>query len=419
MYLEPVHLTDEDRAALDGLRGEANRLAMELVVAVGETQGAPFLIDVEMAHIDACLFHGYAGLDFAEELVRGGGRVGVPTTLNVSSLDLLHPELYRGDAATAAAARRLMDAYVQLGCQATWTCAPYQLAHRPAFGQQIAWGESNAIVFANSVLGARTNRYGDFMDICCALTGRAPFTGLHTDGGRKATLQLDVDIPDQNEMAEVLYPLLGHVLGRVAGNQVAVIEGLDPATANEDRLKALGAAAASSGAVAMFHATGITPEAPTLDAALGGSTPRETVSVGMNDLRRARDELSSGSGSLTAVSVGTPHMSLSELRSLSELASGRVAKLPFFVNTARDTLTQAESEGLVATIDAFGATIVTDTCTYITPIIETKEGVVLTNSGKWAYYAPANLGVGVAFGSLATCVESAVAGRLTEVGPVL
>ncbi len=145
------------------------------------------LRDVTRAHIDSCLYHGQVGLDFAERLLAGGASVTVPATLNVSSLDLLHPELVLLDDETRGRARRLMDAYVAMGCRPTWTCAPYQLPDRPAFGEHVAWAESNAIVFANSVLGARTNRYGDFIDICAAVTGRVPDHGLHTDEGRRAT----------------------------------------------------------------------------------------------------------------------------------------------------------------------------------------------------------------------------------------
>jgi hypothetical protein len=190
-------LTDQDRDMLVGGQGEAVRTAMELLVAVAESEQAPALLDISAAHIDGGLYHGKAGLDFALALVEGRGKVAVPTTLNVSSLDLLHPELYRGDPEVATSARELMDAYVAMGCAPTWTCAPYQLASRPRMGDQIAWGESNAIVFANSVLGARTARYGDFLDICCALTGRAPASGLHTDEGRRATLRVDLDVPDR------------------------------------------------------------------------------------------------------------------------------------------------------------------------------------------------------------------------------
>jgi predicted aconitase len=404
-----MQLTDRDSALLNGEEGDALRLAMEIVVQVGLAQDAPRLVDIEGAHIDGCLYHGRAGLDLASRLAEQGAEVSVPTTLNVSSLDLLHPDLYRGDQDTAIAARSLMDAYVAMGCTPSWTCAPYQLPGRPELGQQIAWGESNAIVFANSVLGARTERYGDFMDIACALTGRAPFYGLHTDEGRAARLSIEVDVPDHVLDDDVVYPLLGHLLGQMAGTDVAAVVGLDE-RADEDRLKAIGAAAASSGAVAMFHAVGVTPEAPSLATSTGWERVVRRNTVTTKDLSRAKMELTSGSGRLGAVSVGTPHMSATEMHRLASMLHGRIAKVPFYVNTSRDVLANAESAE--SAIRSFGATIVTDTCTYITPVMEAVEGDVMTDSGKWAFYAPANLGVGVALGSLSDCVESAVAGRI-------
>jgi predicted aconitase len=411
-YRDSMRLTDSDRAMLGGEHGEAAAIAMGLVVAAGSALGAPELLDITGAHIDSCLYHGRASLDFAERLSTSGGAVSVPTTLNVGSLDLLHPDLYRGDPDTARKARALMDAYVAMGCQPTWTCAPYQLASRPGFGEQVAWGESNAIVFANSVLGARTNRYGDFLDICCAITGRAPATGLHTDGGRRATIQLDVVVPDEYLDRDLLYVALGHHLGRTVGTEVAVITGLDE-RAGEDRLKALGAAAASSGAVGMFHVEGITPEAPSRNAALGGRAAHNVVTVGLSELRRVISDLRSEGEQLGAVSIGTPHASLSELAMLARLATGRASAVPFYVNTGRDVLAEAAGQGLVGILEGFGAQFVTDTCTYTTPIMGPVRGAVMTNSGKWAYYAPANLGVDVVLAEMADCVESAVRGRVS------
>lgn len=405
-------LTDPDLAMLRGEAGEAARIAMELLVATGEAEGASGLLDISGAHIDGCLYHGKAGLDFASSLVEGGGRVVVPTTLNVSSLDLLHPDLYRGDAATAEAARELMEAYVAMGCAPSWTCAPYQLPHRPGLGEQIAWAESNAIVFANSVLGARTARYGDFLDICCALTGRAPAVGLHTDEGRRATIRVDLDVPDHILDSDLLYPVLGHLLGQLAGTEVAVIVGLDE-RATEDRLKALGAAAAASGAVAMFHAVGVTPEAPSLSAATGGIEPGHQVTLLSEDLTLARAALGPGTGPLGAVSVGTPHFSIRELNELARLVAGHSTMVPFYVNTSRHALAEAAATGASALIEGFGATFVTDTCTYITPIMGQVDGTVMTNSAKWALYAPANLGVEVVLGSVEECVVSAVTGEAT------
>jgi predicted aconitase len=288
-----VDLSPGDREMLDGHRGEAVAFAMRIVARIAAIAGADRLLDIASAHIDSCLFHGVAGLDLARRLVTMGARVAVPTTLNVSSLDLLHPELVRLDAETSAMAREQMDAYVGMGCRATWTCAPYQLPERPAFGEHIAWAESNAIVFANSVLGARTDRYGDFIDICCAITGRAPAAGLHLDHHRRARIVFQLEgVADRLLADPVAHAAIGHVVGRKAGTDVPAIVGLPPAPiTSEDHLKALGAAAASSGSVALVHAVGITPEAPTLDAAVGDGAAPRTITIDAQDLRAARDEL--------------------------------------------------------------------------------------------------------------------------------
>ena len=408
----PVELTESDRAFLRGERGEAAALAMRIVVEMAGVSAAERLIDVASAHVDGCLYHGIAGLEFAERLVAGGAQVAVPTTLNVGALDLLHPGRYRGDVGTAANARRQMDAYVAMGCRPTWTCAPYQLPGRPAFGQHVAWAESNAIVFCNSVLGARTDRYGDFIDICAALTGRVPFAGLHRDEARRAGLVVTLEgISERLLASDALYPVLGHVLGREAGGEVPALVGL-PADTSEDRMKALGAAAASSGSVGMVHAVGITPEAPTLEAATGGEEVRE-LRVTTARLRAARDELSTDAPErLGAVSVGTPHASLAQLERLAALLGAAEPEVPLYVNVGREVLAVAEGRGLVPRLESLGVRVVSDTCTYISPVMDEVNGSVMTDSAKWAWYAPANLGVDVVIGGLEECVRSAVAGRL-------
>ncbi len=384
---------------------------MRIVVEMAGVWQADRLIDVTSAHVDSCLYHGPAGLDFAERLLAGRADVAVPTTLNVSSLDLLHPGLIRLDVDTGSKARRLMDAYVAMGCRPTWTCAPYQLEHRPAFGEHVAWAESNAIVFANSVLGARTNRYGDFIDICAAVTGRVPEAGLHLDERRRGRVvfRLADDIPARLLHDEITPTCVGHIVGADSGTRVPVIVGL-PSGTSEDRLKALGAAAASSGAVAMFHAVGITPEAPTLEAALGGRHAEREVVVTLERLRAARDELTTVEGGpIAAVSVGTPHLSVAEIDALAALVRRHAPRVPFYANTGRDVLAQSDAVGALS--DA-GVTVVTDTCTYITPILHDIGGPVMTNSAKWAWYAPTNLGFDVVFGSLEECVRSASLGRV-------
>jgi predicted aconitase len=410
-----VRLEPQDEARLAGELGQAARMAMRLLLRLGELADAPYFIDITCAHIDSCLYHGRVGLDFAERLAAGGARVAVPTTLNVSSLDLLHPQLYRGDAETAAAARRLMDTYVAMGCEPTWTCAPYQLPRRPAPGEHIAWAESNAIVFANSVLGARTDRYGDFTDICAAITGRVPFAGLHRDENRLADSIFRLSgIPARLLDEDVLYPVLGHLIGKRYGSGVPVIDGL-PAGTSEDRLKALGAATASSGAVALFHAVGSTPEALTLaDVMRTGSATRD-FAVTPDALRAARDELTTrAAGPLGGISLGTPHMSVTEFERLLPLVRGQTfaAGVDVWVSTSRHVLRSIEERGWLPVLEAAGVRVVVDTCTYITPILRRTDGVVMTNSAKWAYYAPGNLGVDVAYGSLEECIHSAIAGRI-------
>ena len=389
---------------------------MRLVVRAAEVTGAERLIDITAAHVDSCLYHGEASLDFVARLVDGGAEVSVPTTLNVGAVDLLHPELNRGEPATVARGRLLMDQYRTLGARPTFTCAPYQLAgSRPGLGEQVAWGESNAIAFCNSVLGARTNRYGDFLDIAAAITGRVPDAGLHRTDARRATLMLRLadDIPAELRGSDALAPVLGLILGRRAGNGVAAIDGL-PAGQSEDRLKAIAAAAASSGSVAMFHVVGSTPEAPTLEEATHGiEAPVEDVTLA--ELRAARDALTSDDGaSLAAISLGTPHASLNELERYATLLGGRRvdSRIECLVSTGRDILAAAEARGIARRLREAGIELLVDTCSYIAPILRTAAGPVMTDSAKWAYYAPGNIGAEVVFGSTEECIDSAVAGRV-------
>lgn len=407
-----IDLTALDRELLGGHHGDAAALAMRVLVRSAMLMGAEHLLDIRSAHIDGCLYHGQASLDFVERLVEGAGKVKVPTTLNVGSLDLIHPELFRGGDALQSQARRLMQAHVALGCESTFTCAPYQGRNRPRFGEQIAWAESNAIVFANSVLGARTNRYGDFMDLCAALTGRAPHCGLHvTENRRGQVLFVLPDFPSAPAGRDIYYAALGLFAGKHVGARIPVFDGL-PADTGEDELKALGAACASTGAVGMFHAVGITPEAPTQSAAFGGRPVPETVRVLRAELDHTRAALSTAQPGdpLVAVSVGTPHFSLAEFDQLLALLDEHPAQLriDFYVNTSRFILWELEQAGKLQQLHGRGITVVTDTCTYITPVMRQMRGLIMTNSGKWAHYAPANIGVEVAFGSLRECVLSAL-----------
>ena len=395
---------------LGGEFGGAAAMAMRLLVGLAEATGARRMIDISSAHVDGTLYLGRASLDFATRLRDLGGRVRVPTTLNVSSLDLLHPELFLGEDATRQAALATMQAYVDMGGLSTWTCAPYQLPERPGLGDRVAWGESNAVVFANSVLGARTPRFGDFVDISAALTGRAPETGLYLDENRRARVLFDVSRISRRAVAtEEFFAVLGILVGSTAGIEVPVITGLDSAT--EDQMKVLGAAAASSGTVGLIHVVGLTPEAGTLSEATGGQAPRR-VEVTSAALDAAYGALTNTStASLRTVNLGTPHYSSHQIDRLTRLLGGRPVHegVTLYVNTGRHVLATASG---IPELEVLGVTFVVDTCTYVTPIIGDGSGVAMTDSAKWAYYAPGNLGLDVVFGSTADCVESAVAGRV-------
>jgi predicted aconitase len=410
-----VRLTAFEQDMAAGGQGAAAAFAMDILLRFGEAIGAPSFLEITQAHVDGCLYHGEVSLDFVERLAAEEGRVRVPTTLNVGSMDLLHPELIGGAAALRSAGRRLMEAHLALGCEQSFTCAPYQTRFRPRVGEQIAWGESNAIVFANSVIGARTNRYGDFIDLCCAMTGRAPAFGLHLEENRKGEILFR--LADAAAATDTLYVAVGAIIGARSQGRIPVIEGLPPPR-SEDQLKALGAAAASTGSVALFHAIGVTPEAATYRDAFGGGEPQQIIELSSADLRDALAKLSTApeGAPLVAISLGTPHFSLAEFQTLAPLLAGfRAAPgVDVYVNTGRETYAAIAGSGLLAGLEAAGVIVVTDTCTYVTAILRRLDGTVMTNSGKWAHYAPGNLGVEVAFGSLEDCIASAAAGRVVR-----
>lgn len=410
-----VALTDSDQALLAGEKGPGARLAMSIVARMADVGGVATLMDITAAHIDSAIYLGEGSMAFAERLATLGGKVVVPSSLNVSGLDEHGWRDWPVPPAYAANAQRQMVAYQALGCAPIWTCAPYQTSHKPVFGQQIAWGESNAICFANSVIGARTERYPDMLDICAALTGRVPAAGLHLEENRGGQdLVRLVGIPAALMRDDAFYPVLGHLVGKFAQERIPVIEGLD-ASPTEDQLKALCAGTACSGAVALLHVVGVTPEAPTLEAAFRGWAPERTLTVTLDDVRAARRELTTTVGtSVELVALGSPHFSIAEFRALVPQLAGRRRHpgTEFMITTSRIMAALARADGLLDPIEAFGARISVDACILTMPMLSPTTRTVMTNSAKYAYYTPGLLGAAVAFGSTADCIESAVAGRI-------
>ncbi|MEA3349297.1 MAG: aconitase X catalytic domain-containing protein, partial [Chloroflexota bacterium] len=352
-----------------------------------------------------------------ERLVRLGAKVIIPTTLNVSGVDEKHWRDWPVPPDWAEKAIRQMAAYKSMGTVPTWTCAPYQTEYRPKFGQQIAWGESNAIAFANSVIGARTERYPDLLDICAAITGRAPAAGLHLTENRAGQILLKLqNVPEEMQNDASFYPVLGNLMGKLAGNKNPVIQGMNT-TPSEDQLKALGAAGASSGAVALFHIVGLTPEAPTLEAAFQGNQPQKTYSITKNELLASWEKLTTADGEeLDMVVLGCPHFSMEEFKQLDSLIQGRRChpEVQFLITSSRNMVALAKQSGLIEQLRQFGAKISLDTCILTTPMLPNSTKRLMTNSAKYAYYAPGLLNTQVVFGTLTDCVESAICGKATR-----
>ncbi len=412
-----MQLSDRDRAMLAGDQGPAPQLAMSIVVRMAAVFDADVLMDISQAHIDSTIYLGDATLEFAEHLASLGAKVAVPTSLNVSGVDECGWQEWAVTPEWAAKAARQMLAYERMGAVPTWTCAPYQTHMRPVFGQQIAWGESNAIAFANSVIGARTERYPDLLDICCAITGRVPAVGLHLTEQRAGQLLLQLDgVSPALQQDDQFFAVFGHLVGKLSEDLIPVIDGVIE-TPPEDQLKAFAAAAASSGRVALFHMVGVTPEAPTRDAAFQGRPPQRTQQITVADLRAARNELTTADGrELDMVILGSPHFSLAEFARLAPLVAGRRAhpRVKFLVTSSRLMKERAHEQGVLAPILDFGAQVTLDTCILASPMLPPEIKTLMTNSAKYAYYAPSLLNTRVTFGSLADCVASAVEGRVVR-----
>lgn len=415
MATDMMELAAIDQALLDGTHGQAAARAMTMLVRYGRASGARKFVSVETAHIDGCLYHGPSSIDFVERFVSLGGRVRVPTTLNVAAVDVTHPDWHCGPADLLDAQRQLTELHLQLGCKPTLTCAPYQRAIRPRVGEHIAWAESNAIVFANSVLGARTDRYGDFTDLCAALTGRVPLTGLHLDDNRRPTLVIDAVPWRQTALPRDLYfAAAGYALGALSQGYVPFLRGL-PGDTNEDELKSLGSAAASSGALALFHADGLTPEATHVASQIAlDSLPSRRIAAA--DLHQAVTKLCplSEGEPVAAMCLGTPHYSKSEFQALNAAVRGRRAApgVQIFVSTSREIAAAVNADESLAALREFGVKLVVDTCTYVAPVVRNTDGAIVTTSAKYAHYGPGNLRRRIGLMTLQRCVRSAELGMV-------
>lgn len=406
-----LELSDADRAMLDGRDGVAVQQAMRIILAMAAQQGAHGLVDVTQAHIDGCIYASPANLTFAEKMADMGARVRVPSTMNAISVDRANWQAQGVAHEFGDPAARLADAYVRMGCKPTFTCSPYLLDSAPGHGEAIAWAESNAVIFANTVLGARTAKHPDFLDLCIAVTGRAPLSGVYLDMHRKARRVIDVELPEAVD--DAFWPLVGYLAGKAAPDRIPLLRGLAAGEPSRDDLKALCAAFGTTSAAPMLHIEGVTPEAEGASA-----EDAEYVAITRADMAAAWRTLNAGPEEVELVAIGSPHASLEECRMLAEAFAGRKRRpdMTVIVTAGNQVIADARADGTLAKLEACGVQVLPDLCwcSISEPVFPTRTRAVMTNSGKYAHYGPGLSGRAVRFGNLADCVTAALTGQAPE-----
>jgi predicted aconitase/predicted aconitase with swiveling domain len=407
-----LELSSGDEAMLEGTHGKATRQAMRIICAMAIQQGSRRLIGVTQGHIDGCIYASPANLTFAEAFAAMGARVSVPTTMNAISVDRANWQRQGTPPAFGAPAARLADAYVLMGCVPTFTCSPYLLGSAPRRGETIAWSESNAVIYANSVIGARTTKHPDFLDLCIAITGRAPESGVYLESNRRPQVILDIEAPA--EPGDAFWPLIGYLAGKHAPDAIPLLRGLSDLDPSTDDLKALCAAFGTTSAAPMLHIEGVTPEAglPPVPGAVVKTISRQAVSAAWHALNSGPDEVD-------LVAIGSPHASAGECRAFSSALDAvlqgrkRAASPTVIITAGQAIIAEIRGDGTLDRLNHYGVQVLPDLCwcSISEPVFPVGTRTVLTNSGKYAHYGPGLSGRKVRLGSMADCVEAAVTGR--------
>lgn len=410
-----MHLTAVEEALLNGERSQVLAHVFEEQVRVGEFFDASSFVPVTNAHFmgDFEVF-GETGYEYLARLVEAGLRAVVPTTRNAQCVDFVHSALLGQPPDVIGREMQVRGLLRELGILLVDTCIGYQTVYQPAAGEHVAWGDTGTVIYANSVLGARTNFEAGSASLAAALTGRTPAYGFHLDKHRYGTVHTRVEA----EMADVAdWGALGAIVGeRYRGYWNVPVFEFPRASPQTDDLKHLGAALASYGSMGMFHIVGVTPEAPTLGAATGGKPPSETCRVDEGDLSAFFDR-DSWEGDVDLVVFSGPQLSLMELRKIaSGLEGKRLADhTDLLVTTNRMNFVEAESQGYVEVITAAGGTVVQGTCWYLMDPVSQQERFgwrrVVTNSAKIANIVRAH-GYAPVVRRTAECLEAAVTGKL-------
>jgi Uncharacterized conserved protein len=410
-----IKLSDADKSILDGEQGEVKRKALELLLTLARIYDADSLVPVESAHINGAsvVAVGQAGVRFVEEMASDGANIVIPATTNPKSLALTDKDVGL-DPGQATDQKRLSAALHRMGAQVCSSCTPYLVGNVPARGTSVAWAESSAIVYANSVLGARSNREGGPTAIASAIIGKTIRTGYHLDENRAGTLLVQVQKPLSGTTA---YGTLGYYVGGIAKDGVPVFEGV-PASVTPDELKMLSAALATAGSVAMFHIVGVTPEAPTREQAFRGRQPATVLEYGNLEEAATISALTrSGSDKTEWVTLGCPHFSLTEFAHAASLLAGQKisGEVMLWINSSAPVASQAAELGYIEAIQDAGGEIVCETCpVHIAGrVFARRQNItnLTTNSAKMAHYAFGQLGLYPRYGTIDQCIRAAITGR--------
>ena len=400
-----LELTAEERAIMAGRDGEAAALCLRIVAAMARQQGARKLLPIRRGHIDGCILAHPANLIFAEKMADLGAKVRVPTTINAISVDRENWQAQGVPPVFGNPASRLADAYLRMGCRPSFTCAPYLLDDRPKAGEDIAWAESNAVIFANSVLGARTPKHPDYLDLCMAVTGRAPLAGVYLDDARRPRRVLDVTPPDG--AGDAIWPLAGYLAGLTSPDRIPLLRGLAGLAPSRDDLKALCAAFGTTSAAPMLHVEGVTPE-----AALPPHDDADRMEITARDFARAWRDLNTGPERVDLIAIGSPHASAAECRALAGLLTAPV-RAATIVTAGRAVIGELRADGTLAALTGAGVQVIPDLCwcSITEPVFPPEARTVMTNSGKYAHYGPGLSGRALRFGSLTDCARAAMTGH--------
>jgi predicted aconitase len=384
-----MHLSRREQQIFDGESGEAARVSMEILVALGKIYGAERMIAITSSQVAGVSYKtiGDAGLEYLEDLAAKGAKTSAPTFLNPAGMDISQWKEMKIPHGFAKKQIAILDAYSKMGIMKTCTCAPYFIGIRPKKGEHIAWSESSAIAFANSVLGARTNREGGPSALAAAICGVTPYYGLHKDENRVARLVVDVRC-GLRSIAD--FSALGVHIGTIAKDRYPAFKGIK--AASEEQLKVLGASMAASGSVPLFFIEGITPEWNVAEGA-------EKIAFTDAELKATKSKLDTHEKP-QLVTLGCPHASLNEIKAVADMVAQRRPNCEFWVCTSRKLKEEADRLGYTKTIEAAGGRVVADTCMVVCPLEDMGYTVTGTNSGKAAKYLQNLCRQRVAFGDM-------------------